>query len=438
MIIRKMKTIFYLCAFVLVLMMAGCTNRYESVFDETADERVKKALAQYREQLVSATDGWKATLYPGAGGGYTFYFDFQEDGTVTMISDFDLTTAGTSMEGTFVMKGLQRPTLSFDTYSYIHLLADPSNTINGGEDGVGLVSDFEFAFTKAGNDTLTLKGIQRNSDIILIKASAQERADYLSGALEESLTDAIDYFSATPYSYVDINGTTFFFYPNQNSRVFSTFLIDQNDAVLQSSETFSFTPEGFSLKKPVTVGNTTFQEIFWDDVQGKYYILSGTQKLYFQASNVPPIPLIDELGYLHTFIVMDPASINNIPQSFLDIYDQAKVNVAAVPLYGLVLDAFSLEFNDTNTSYINYYIHNSQGNYRAQFTCNRTIVGNTMKFTVVDMDFNAEIIEDALTPMTEYFEDHDFLFDYEVVGEDLLAKVTPVDLPGTYFLGFLE
>jgi hypothetical protein len=247
MIIQEMKKIFNLSACICLLALAGCSNSYESVFEESADERVKKALAEYRSALVGSTDGWVATLYPGAGGGYTFYFDFNEDGTVTMISDFNTTTAGTSMEGTFVMKGLQRPTLSFDTYSYIHLLADPESTINGGENGVGLISDFEFAFTKQSNDTLKLKGIQRNSDIILIKATAQQRATYLSGALEQSIIDATDYFTATPYSYVELNGTTFFFYPNRNTRVFSTFFIDQNEAVVQSSETFSFTPTGFSL-----------------------------------------------------------------------------------------------------------------------------------------------------------------------------------------------
>jgi hypothetical protein len=61
-----------------------------------------------------------------------------------------------------------------------------------------------------------------------------------------------------------------------------------------------------------------------------------------------------------------------------------------------------------------------------------------MKITVVSLDFNAQIIESALTPMTNYFTGHNFLFDYQVEDPDLLAKVTPSDLTSTYFFGYLE
>jgi hypothetical protein len=61
-----------------------------------------------------------------------------------------------------------------------------------------------------------------------------------------------------------------------------------------------------------------------------------------------------------------------------------------------------------------------------------------MKITVGSLDFNAQIIASALTPLTTYFTGHNFLFDYQVVDPDLLAKVTPSDLTGTYFLGYLE
>lgn len=434
-----MKKIIYLCTYVSLLMLTACTNRYESVFDDSADQRVKKAIEEYRSALLDAPNGWKATIYPSAGGGYTFYFDFDEDGTVTMISDFNTTTSGTSMKGTFVMKGLQRPTLTFDTYSYIHILSDPDRAVNGGENGVGLGSDFEFAIKKQNGDSLTLEGIKRNTEIVMVKASAQERTAYLSGVLEQSITDAINYFSSTPYSYLELNGITFFFYPDNASRLLNTFTVGQNEAVLQASETYAFTPTGFSLKNPVTIGGTTFQEIFWDAAQSKYYILNGTQKLYFQPSIVPPIPLIKELGFLHSFIYMEPQSLDALlPQSFKDIFEQAKNGVAAVPLYGLILDDFSLDFTDTNTMFISYYIHNNQGNYRARYTCTRTFVGNSMKFTVVSLDSNAQVIKDAMKPMTDYFIGHNFQFDYQLDGDNLLAKVTPTDLTGTYFVGYLQ
>lgn len=435
----NMKLI-YSFALLTVLFLSGCNNRYESVFSETADERLRKVLAADRDALVSAPNGWKATIYPGAGGGYTFFFEFHDDGTVTMVSDFSATTAGTPMtDATFSIKGLQQPTLTFDTYSYIHILSDPEGAVNGGENGVGLGSDFEFVFPKELKESLTMRGLKQNTELNLVQASAQERAAYLAGALKKSIEDAQQYFQSAPYSSLQLNGVTFFFYPNSAARTFGTFTIDQNEAVIQSIETFAFTPSGFILKNPVTIGGTTFQEILWDDAQGKYYILKETQKLYFQPSNVPPIPLIKELGFLHSYVFMEYESLDALlPQSFKDIFDQAKNGVAAVPLYGLILDDLSLDFTDTNDMFISYYIHNSQGNYRARYTCTRTFVGNSMKFTVVSLDFNAQVIQDAMKPMTDYFTGHNFQFDYQVNGNDLLAKVTPSDLTGTYFVGYLQ
>ena len=125
------------------MVLAGCDDNYETIFPETPDDRVKKSLEEYNTLLMSAPYGWKASLYTGTGAGYFYYLDFNENGSVTMLSDFNQSAAGEPMTSEWVVKALQRPTLSFTSYSYIHLPADPDGNINNGIPGSGLLSDFE-------------------------------------------------------------------------------------------------------------------------------------------------------------------------------------------------------------------------------------------------------------------------------------------------------
>jgi hypothetical protein len=64
---------------------------------------------------------------------------------------------------------LQQPSLIFDTYSYLHLLADPDPNVNGGRVGAGLSSDFEFYVDSTVADTMKLVGRFNGSKAILTK-----------------------------------------------------------------------------------------------------------------------------------------------------------------------------------------------------------------------------------------------------------------------------
>src|SRR5690242_15706253 len=135
------KRYFILIMVIGSVLMSSCESEYEPVFHQSPDERVRAEMNRYEELLMSSPYGWKASLYTGTGAGYFYYFDFREDGTVSMLSDFNTTTAGDVMESTWALKALQQITLSFTTYSYIHLPADPDGNINNGIPGSGLLSD---------------------------------------------------------------------------------------------------------------------------------------------------------------------------------------------------------------------------------------------------------------------------------------------------------
>ena len=48
-------------------------------------------------------------------------------------------------ESSYILKPLQGPTISFDTYSFLSIFADPNQLMNGaGQAGTGLGADYEY------------------------------------------------------------------------------------------------------------------------------------------------------------------------------------------------------------------------------------------------------------------------------------------------------
>lgn len=179
--------------------ISSCKKDDKSVFDKSPDERVKEKLDAYQAQLSGAQDGWKGLLVTDSGRGSThsFYFKFNNENRVVMLSDFDSLSAVTMKESSYRLKALQQPSLLFDTYSYLHVLADPDRTVNGGPVGAGLFSDFEFYFDAATPDTIKLVGRFNGSKMILVRATKAEADAYNNGqfaAARQNLSKILTYF----------------------------------------------------------------------------------------------------------------------------------------------------------------------------------------------------------------------------------------------------
>jgi hypothetical protein len=75
------------------MLFVSCKKETEHVFDKSPDERLNETLAGYQKQLSGAQYGWKAVVFPAAGGAYAFYFKFNDSNRVQMVSDFDSNSA---------------------------------------------------------------------------------------------------------------------------------------------------------------------------------------------------------------------------------------------------------------------------------------------------------------------------------------------------------
>jgi hypothetical protein len=248
--------------------LMACETSEDSVFDRSSDERLNAALATYQKRLVDAPHGWKAVLKPGGGGVYSFYFKFNDQNRVVMYSDFTQNSANVSKESSYRLKALQTPALLFDTYSYIHVLADPDDEVNGGTLGEGLKSDFEFGFNtdSVNAEQIRLVGRMNKSELLLTEATSEEAAAYAAGNLAksqqfENLANYQKYFKR-----VTINGIEYEVKFNGASRLI-TFSWLEGSELKSFSSNYYYSINGVVFIHPFVSGSVaiySLDNVAWD------------------------------------------------------------------------------------------------------------------------------------------------------------------------------
>lgn len=239
----------------------GC-NKHEDAFDKSPDERINETLATYQSALTGSQYGWKGLIYPAGlnGGVVAFYFKFNENNRVEMFSDFDAASVVTAMTAGYRLKALQQPALIFDTYSYVHVLADPDAAVNGGSYGSGLVSDFEFAIDGIAGDTVKLTGRFNKSKAFLVKATQQEMQNYYDKKYANRLFDNISKY-LTYFKRLVIGGTQYEIQVNQTTRTITFTWVDGNGNIQTSATGYYYTPDGIVLSPAFSDGTNTISSL---------------------------------------------------------------------------------------------------------------------------------------------------------------------------------
>lgn len=195
-----------------VLLLHACDLKEDRAFRETPDERLGKVLAEYSEALVSAPNGWLLTIDTKKAGGFQLYMSFNDRERVVMLCDIDATysvgtaTSTVPCESSYQLKALQMPSLIFDTYNYLHLMADPQDWGHGGGNGQGLGSDFEFDILNFDSGVFSLRGCYNKCRATLRQATPEEAEAVLNGSLK-TVYDRIEaYNESAAYPVVEIDG----------------------------------------------------------------------------------------------------------------------------------------------------------------------------------------------------------------------------------------
>lgn len=260
------KTGYYI--FGLLLLLAACRKDTTHPFDESPDQRLNEVLAKYQSALSGASYGWKGLVYPAGlpGTVFSFYFKFNDSNRVQMFADLSPTSAVTMQESSYRLKALQQPALLFDTYSYLHELADPDGSVNGGTNGSGLKSDFEFSLDRQAGDTIYLTGRFNNSKALLIKCSKEERDLYY--AQKHYNPDILQYAKILNYfKLLTIGDHAYDVRIDTDQRMVTLTWVDNKGTVETVTIPFYYSATGLTFTTPFTDGDLTLtglDNITWD------------------------------------------------------------------------------------------------------------------------------------------------------------------------------
>lgn len=394
--------------------ITGCKKDENPILDDP-DQRVAAALVEHQAQLLSAENGWKATIYPKLGKGFSFYFKFDKEGKVKMLSDFNTTTAVTYQESTYRLKALQFPTLMFDTYNYIHLPADPNGSINGGTNGKGLTSDFEFAFDGMSGDTLKMRGIVNGNLMDMVKVTAAEATAYGTEGIKNMMDANTAFQAVNKFPYLVSGSTKVAVGIDATAKKFTLSYIDENGASKVSNATFAFGLNSLTLSTPLTYLTTTIKELFYDATTKQYYVnVNGTRSNVLN-SLLPVLDLKALFGPLKDYSQIEYNSATVAAGLSADF--NAKFTAAKTGLFAIgsrVLDKVSTKLNTDNTMSLIYTYRNSSSvTYVATmiFTVVRDANG-IYTFTFRSQDVNSETAGPGVVAVTDYFKNNKFRVDW--------------------------
>ena len=450
-----MKNIFYFLA-ACVFVLAGCNKKTDLNFDKPVDERVASALSGYQTALTTAP-GWKLFVYPkGAAathglqpvGGLSYYLQFSTTGRVLMVSDFLTSIAATPKESGYTLKALQRPSLVFDTYTYMHIPADPDPNISfspTGTGGDGWGTDFNFSFTEvAVKDTMYLEGNFNKSTAVLVKATQAEMdAAFKNSRLQNIMNFSYGYAGTIPFLYFMANASLKVGVGFDFNYGFVSFTYADGATVVNSKIPSSFTTYGIHLGQAVKTGDYTFQDLYWDDATSKYYILSGTTKIFFISSATPAVSLsLTNIigGSQFTTIGVPPgAGLYGQGSLFTTKYNAAKAGMLA-SAYGLTMDEMDFVFTaSAKTMDVNVLAYQGAvGPFLLTYSYTYTVDANGLfKFTKIGQNGNAALVVSSMNNILSYIENDQFILTAVSSSSSFLGTMTSNQNPTFSFSGYL-
>lgn len=449
-----MKKIFYLLFFTLVIL-AGCKkSSFESVFDKTPEERMADAISQLNTTLTSAPNGWVATLPTSAGGGFGFYMNFDADQKVSMFSDITDAGATTAATSTYRVTTGLGAMLAFDTYNFISMLQDPKASVLGGVQGSGFSSDVEFTYVRSTTDSLIMVGRQFRQPLVMVKATAAQKASYIAGGYKTAIDKTKSFFAATKYPYIDIisGSTTLKAGISMNvtnnmtagKRVSFTGVLADNKTVVGGNSKFAFTLVGADLLGAgLTYNGINFVRFAWKDA-ATLVVYDSTGKEYVVKSSPTPLtPLYLLIGAGYTIVTV-PNAITYAGWGADYVARRATSATAMLTGgYNLRLEQMAYTFNSVTkklTLKVNMPQNTTQYVGTINYTYTRTDDG-IFKFNFVDADGNGNLcVTFMATLLAQRINLDTFTVDYltDPATGGLFAQFKSVQNPTFTFSGLLQ
>ncbi|WP_282124515.1 DUF4302 domain-containing protein [Algibacter mikhailovii] len=280
-------------SFLAVCSMSCNNDDGQELFADSPAERIANRNAELTNLLISQNQGYKAVYFSKNDefGGFTYYMQFNADGTVAMTSDFDAETA-IELSSYEVRLGTTNE-LVFTTRNHIQKVSNPSFP---GLVGTGYKGTSVFQYFKNENGVLTFRDV-RNSDSGFLVLTPTNFADFESESVakaEASLAQR-ENILPTPTSSVfqllsieNANGLSSFNFNYDPLRLYASPRITLDDgSVTEFNFGLSFTENGLVISPVLEFEGEVYEEFIYDSSSSSYIseVNGTTAKILF--SNEP-------------------------------------------------------------------------------------------------------------------------------------------------------
>ena len=257
-----MKHLYNFCVVLALFALASCSPEVDDVFDESASERIRKAIEEDLRVLQSAPNGWLLEYYPSATqmyGGYTVLLSFDKDGNVK--ASCDIFDSGKEVQSQYDVRQSTGPTLTFDTYNEIfHFFSDPSNPFGIGSNGKGMEGDYEFLILECTAEKVVLKGKKTGVKMSMTPMPEEKPwKQYLDEAQKVADEAYLGMYE------VQVNGEVKYTVVREYHR----FVLTHEDGT-QENLPFTYTADGIKFYEPIELGNTQMQSLTWNKTGQSY------------------------------------------------------------------------------------------------------------------------------------------------------------------------
>lgn len=255
-----MKIFNKIIAFLLLGAFIGitsCSNIEDNnIFDQDPSVRLQETQDLLKNNLVGAENGWIMTFFPSnkLKGGYSFWFDFNEDGSVQVRSDYNVADLSVKNERyDFVL--LTTVALNFPLGSTVHKFVAENPGTN--------TTDIEFLFDRYEGDDIVFRGHSTRNEIRMTKATADDKKFDLSSKM--AMREIVRTMKRL-YVTSGIESTTYGFNYNANSRFARVAELTGPKTPINKNGGvgIGFKNNGIILNEAVDVDGIIFDELVYD------------------------------------------------------------------------------------------------------------------------------------------------------------------------------
>ncbi len=249
-----------------VILLLSCSRSVEDAFDTPATQRVLKVLENCKSTLKSAKDGWYLDYVAPDGYEAQFVMHFLDHDSVSMYADF----SDISLVSRYSCNYDQGPVLSFDTYSQLHVLADPETS----PVGIGHGGDFEFIIQSVSPDSIILSG-RKNRDRVVLHRAIPGLA-YKMRFMKQMDLDLG--YNISFFHNITVGGAKADIMLSKDKTKLEVTVADKTTI----SSDIIYTTDGFNLATPVTIGGVSISKFVWNDSSKKF---SANETSSIESSN---------------------------------------------------------------------------------------------------------------------------------------------------------